>query len=86
MVAASSCSAVTGSEARVIHSSALAVSAGAVRFRMPGLNAHANSARRSTAGSGAPRRLETRATVTVASASAAERREVGARSGHLASA
>jgi hypothetical protein len=37
MVAASSSSAMTGSEARVIHSSALAVSAGAVRLRVPGL-------------------------------------------------
>ena len=84
MVAASS-SAVTGSDAAVIQASAAVVSGGGVRLRVPGLNAQPNSDRRSTAGSGAPRRCRTSATVTVVSASAADRREMGARWGHLRS-
>ena len=84
MVAASS-SAATGSDAAAIHASAPAVSSGGVRLRVPGLNAQPNSDRRSSAGSGAPRRSRTSAIVTVVSASATERREMGARCGHLAS-
>jgi hypothetical protein len=73
MVVASS-SAATGSEAAAIQSSAVTASSGGVKLRVPGLNAHANSALRSTAGSGAPRRSRTSATVMVVSASATDRR------------
>ena len=85
MVAACS-SAATGSEAAAIQSSALMTSSGGVKLRVPGLNAQANRDRRSSAGSGAPRRSRTSATVTVVSDSATDRREIGARCGHLASA
>jgi hypothetical protein len=54
--------------------------------RVAGLNAQANSALRSTLGSGAPFSLAVSAMVTVTRASATERRETGARLGHLASA
>ena len=54
--------------------------------RVAGLNAQANSACRSTLRSGAPGSLAVRAMVTVTRASATDRRETGARFGHLASA
>ena len=53
--------------------------------RVAGLNAQPNSACRSTLPSGAPGSLAVRATVTVTRASATDRRETGARFGHLAS-
>jgi hypothetical protein len=49
MIAGSS-SALTGRDAAAIQSSAAVMPAGGVRLRVPGLNAQANSARRSTAG------------------------------------
>ena len=58
---------------------------GGVMSRVAGLNAQANSACRSTFGSGAPGSFAVRAMVTVTRASATDRRETGARFAHLAS-
>ena len=58
---------------------------GGVVSRVAGLNAQANSACRSTFGSGAPGSFAVRAMVTVTRASATDRRETGARFAHLAS-
>src|ERR1039457_962920 len=82
---AGSSSALTGRDAAAIQSSAAVMPAGGDRLRVPGLNAQANSARRSVSGSGAPRRRGARASVTVVSASAAGRRGAGGRGGHFVS-
>jgi hypothetical protein len=67
-------------EARSAQSSAAAIPGGGVMPRVAGLNAQANSARRSTLGSGAPSSSATvtRATVTRASAYASQVVGVGA--------
>jgi hypothetical protein len=83
-VAVSSSSA-TGSEARSAQSRAAAIFSGGLVSRVAGLNAQANSACRSTFGAGEPGSLAVSAMVTVTSASATDRRETGARFGHLAS-
>jgi hypothetical protein len=77
-VAVSSNSA-TGSEARSAQSRAAAILGGGSVLRVAGLNAQANSACRSTFGSGVPGSLVVRAMVTVSSASATDRRETGVR-------
>jgi hypothetical protein len=62
------------------------MSRGGSASRVAGLNAQANSALRSTLGSGALFSFAVSATVTVSRDSATDRRETGARFGHLASA
>jgi hypothetical protein len=75
-------SAVTGSDARAAQASGAATPGGGSP-QAAGLNAQPNSAARSTAGSGATRRVAVRATVTVVSASATDRREVPTSCGHF---
>ena len=74
-----------GACARTLTGKAAAIFPGGPVSRVAGLNAQPNSACRSTLGSGAPRSLAVSAMVTVTRASATDRRETGARVGHLAS-